>query len=525
MPGSPGASPVAVQKMSEGATPGSLYTLGIVFDTLDEVVSTLGAYKVETIGSEYMAVSGLPAGCLHPANPSMLMMSVAAAMIATVRNHGSLSGVRTAVSEWPCHLINTLRREHQIGLQIGVNTGRVVETILGRRLLPRWKLFGDTVNTAARFVLGGRVSRTAEQKYLPCACVRCRMKAYSAVDSVLASEACLVAAMGNEAPAFCDVPCETRVPWASNPAVAIIARPRMAIKGKGRLLTFWITPGVDGGGGEVAQSVGAFRVRVSVMVPLEQFAHTPRREDGGERSAAAGMVAAGASTPMRMATVVPVSSATARGIEMGSPKRSPSRPAAATDVDVRADIGVGASSFAARGRVVESQAPGASARSSTADTSPFRRGTTGPSSSRVTNARPRRTLRAQIEDFVSDMCAEELNKVFLGDPPEVRRATLRFVVDDVERGCACDGGQCGRMLMVVCVRANDDHRVSFQVSELPHDLAVLRVWIPLSAALLTAMLALHTVHVRGRAWRPELCSREVFATHRHSTLLCGPWRW
>jgi hypothetical protein len=82
------------QKMSEGATPGSLYTLGIVFDALDDVVATRGAYKVETIGSEYMVVSGMPAGCLHPANPSLLMMWVAGAMIEAVRNHGSLSGVR-----------------------------------------------------------------------------------------------------------------------------------------------------------------------------------------------------------------------------------------------------------------------------------------------------------------------------------------------------------------------------------------------------------------------------------------------
>lgn len=46
----------------------------------------------------------------------------------------------------------------QVRLQIGMDCGDVVETILGRRLLPRWKLFGDTVNTASRWVAVARAS-------------------------------------------------------------------------------------------------------------------------------------------------------------------------------------------------------------------------------------------------------------------------------------------------------------------------------------------------------------------------------
>lgn len=48
-----------------------------------------------------------------------------------------------------------------MSLQIGLDSGSVVETILGRRLLPRWKLFGDTVNTASRMKKHGRPGRVA----------------------------------------------------------------------------------------------------------------------------------------------------------------------------------------------------------------------------------------------------------------------------------------------------------------------------------------------------------------------------
>ena len=79
---------VGLRKLSEGATPASLVALSGAIERLDAVVGRCGVYKVETIGSEFMAVSGLPAACPQPRNTSQRMLRAALAMLQSVRAAG-----------------------------------------------------------------------------------------------------------------------------------------------------------------------------------------------------------------------------------------------------------------------------------------------------------------------------------------------------------------------------------------------------------------------------------------------------
>ncbi len=144
----PDSGNVIWSKMGSNLNHSTLSLLSSVFSILDGVVQQHDAFKVETIGSEYMAVSGkpthtrvadststtrlfagFPASARHPANTAITMLGVAVAMLDAIESNPALKNVT---------------------LQIGINSGTAVETILGRELLPRWKLFGDTVNTASR---------------------------------------------------------------------------------------------------------------------------------------------------------------------------------------------------------------------------------------------------------------------------------------------------------------------------------------------------------------------------------------
>ncbi|XP_039210960.1 uncharacterized protein LOC120313282 isoform X1 [Crotalus tigris] len=104
-----------------------LNNLYICFDTR---IDSYDVYKVETIGDAYMVVSGLPErnGTRHAHEIAKMALD----LVAAVR--------QVAIPHLPTS---------KLELRAGIHTGACVAGIVGHKM-PRYCLFGDTVNTASR---------------------------------------------------------------------------------------------------------------------------------------------------------------------------------------------------------------------------------------------------------------------------------------------------------------------------------------------------------------------------------------
>ncbi|XP_041356549.1 atrial natriuretic peptide receptor 1-like [Gigantopelta aegis] len=122
--------------MSAESTPMQIVDfLNDLYTTFDSTIENYDVYKVETIGDAYMVVSGMPVknGNLHAREIARMSLALLEKVMKFRIRH---------------------RPQQQLKLRIGLHTGSVCAGVVGLKM-PRYCLFGDTVNTASRMESNG----------------------------------------------------------------------------------------------------------------------------------------------------------------------------------------------------------------------------------------------------------------------------------------------------------------------------------------------------------------------------------
>ncbi|XP_063383555.1 atrial natriuretic peptide receptor 2-like [Cydia fagiglandana] len=131
---------VGFTSISANSTPMEIINmLNMLYRLFDEKITQYNVYKVETIGDAYMAVSGLPQrnGNKHASEIADMSLSLMRALDGATVPHCPGEALK---------------------IRAGVNTGPCVAGVVGT-CMPRYCLFGDTINTASRMESTGEAMK------------------------------------------------------------------------------------------------------------------------------------------------------------------------------------------------------------------------------------------------------------------------------------------------------------------------------------------------------------------------------
>lgn len=152
--------------------------LNTIYSIFDVRIETYDVYKVETIGDAYMVASGVPNrnGQKHVGEIATMAIDLLAAVKQVA-------------------LPKSVGKDH-IQIRVGIHTGSCVAGVVGIKM-PRYCLFGDTVNTASRMESSGLPMK-----------IHCSQETHDNLDSI--------------------------------GGFSLVPRGEIDIKGKGRMMTFWL---------------------------------------------------------------------------------------------------------------------------------------------------------------------------------------------------------------------------------------------------------------------------------------------
>ena len=156
-----------------------------LFGMLDDSAEATGVTKIETIGDAYLCVSNLQGE--HSGDHAARMARFALAAI-------QVAAATPIDTDDPC--------KGQVQMRVGLHSGPCIAGIIGRHN-PKYTLFGDTINVAARMEQSGRPGK-----------IQCSAFTAGLIKS-------------------------------QDDSIALLARGLVEVKGKGSMKTFWIVGSKD----------------------------------------------------------------------------------------------------------------------------------------------------------------------------------------------------------------------------------------------------------------------------------------